>query len=194
MKFPKSYDCYLEFTPGGKGVPYNGGDPRSDGETNHGFRSLKGRTDQVSQIPEVHDDPALARFLTLVNASETAFFTVGCVSGKVADEHGFRMSGYVEFCINDKVLAADAVNYFKLFWHFSQALSAARFAERVALHWQLLGALFLEARTDGMTCPVIINTHYHNSEESAYSCWANTLDFLATCLVEQSGSRLDRIY
>ena len=193
MKIPKPYECYLEVLAGGKGIPYGGGQ-RPDGDVNHGFHSLKGSVTDVSKVPEVADDPALATFLRTVNEDDTAFFTVGCVSGKVQDEQGHRMSGYVEFSINDRGLVGDAMNYFQVFWHYTQAINSGSFSERVVMHWQLLAATFIDADCHGMTCAIVVNTHYHSTAEEAYGCWQNTLESIASAMVKRRGMRLDRIY
>jgi hypothetical protein len=193
MKVPTEYECFLQYVPGGKGIPYNGG-PRPNGDTNHGFRSLKGLADDVIHVPETENDPALARFLKLVNEDDTAFFTVGCVSGMVKDAQGFRMSGYVEFCINDRRHVNEATNYFHLFWGFVRSLEERNFAERVVMHWELLGATFIEKNAHGMTCTVMINTHFFEAETAAYSCWERTLELLGQHLTQQRGTELDRIF
>lgn len=178
---------------GGKGIPYGAG-TRPDGTVNHGFRSLKGCTHLAAEIPELQADPALLEIVEWLNEDDTAVFTVGCVSGRVTESAGHRTSGYVEFAINDRALVADAINYFKLFWHFTRSIHRSDFAVPVQMHWQVLGATFLDARCDGMTCRVIINTAFVESENIAAENWTRSLAALGDFLSKVPLAASDRIY
>lgn len=180
------YLCTLTVLRGGKGIPY-GPANRDDGSINHGFRSLKGNVAAVNSIPEVRDDPALERLLRVANAPETMVFTVGCVSGTESTEQGFSRCGYVEFAINDADLAADATNYFKMFYTFSSYLEQAGFREQVAIQWRLLGAHFLNAGTSGMTCDITINTALFPEERTARRCWESTIATLTDFIMTMKG-------
>jgi hypothetical protein len=193
MTSPTPYQCVLEVMVGGKGIPY-GKSQRSDGSFNYGFLPLKGRVEQVSEITETHDDPALGDFLRLVNDNSTGFFTVGCVSGKVEDESGHRMSGYVEVSFNDRQLVGDACNYFKVFWKFVRSLQAQNFGERVQVCWEIIGATFLDAKCDGVTARIVVNTHYMPESAAAYECWKKTLAALSIVFVESRVGARDGIY
>lgn len=139
---------------------------------------LKGCVENVQQIPEANKDHALARILTRINKSETPFFTVGCVSAPVSGESGHRVTGYVEISFNDAQLVADAVNYFAIFWRFTNRLKQTKSTERVTLHWELQGASFLDVNCVGMTCSIIVNTHFSPTPEEARTCWTNVLEVL----------------
>src|SRR4051794_7187041 len=60
-----------------KGVPYAGG-TRPNGTTNHGFKLLKGTGVPPATIFEAADEPALLRLLGVLNASGSAFLSLGC--------------------------------------------------------------------------------------------------------------------
>jgi hypothetical protein len=193
MTISTPYANYLTILQGGKGIPYGGGQ-RPEGTVNHGFVSLKGKPDLILTIPEARDDNALADIIRKINAPGTALFSVGCVSSGVADSHGHRVTGYIEFAINDRNLVTSAMPYFEIFFHFTQKLPATNFSERVVLHWELLGATFLDARCDGLTCTIVINTAYHKTKEEAASCWALLLTLLGDHLAEIKDQGFNRIY
>lgn len=187
------YQNYLTVLKGGKSVPYCGV-TQDDGSINHGFRNLKGKIAEATDIPEVHNDPSLKLALDIINRSETDFFTVGCVSGEVDEEQGKRISGYVEFCINDQKNVKDANYYFYIFYHFIKCLEKNNFQQHVTYHWELLGAHFLDKKCDGYTCAITVNTHYHDTMEEAKQCWDYSLKILAEYLSEYKSNATLPIY
>ncbi len=68
----KPYTNALTLSHRGKGIPYGGtGEVREDGDANFGFRDLKGQPEMHEEIPELQRDPALARLVCSINASNT---------------------------------------------------------------------------------------------------------------------------
>lgn len=120
---------YLSLNFKHKPIPYGGsGEVRDDGDANHGFKDIKGNAALLLEIPELQRDAALMNLVQSINATQTSLFSVGCLSGDVEDENGFRMSGYVEFSINSASSIADASNYFPLFFHFDRLLNEKGFS------------------------------------------------------------------
>jgi len=117
------------------------------------------------------------------------------VNGVLKEGIGFRHTGYLEFCINDRVLAADPTNYFRLFWRFSRYLHETSFPHEVFVNWELLGATFIEAGgCNGMTCWIVINTAWHETEKASYDIWATTLDVVGDVLCEVPAGVRNPIY
>src|SRR5260370_5246090 len=193
VKIPTPYENLLSVVEGGKGVPYGGG-PRSEGTTNHGFRPLKGKLEEILFVPEAKEDEALAGILTKINGRDTGLFSIGCVSGEVDEPDGRRVSGYVEFALNDKRLVADAINYFQIFFFFSQRLAEQRFADRVRFNWDLEGASFHEVSCHGLTCSVGVNTFFYPTKEGARTCWQNSLRILGDHLAQLKDVGFDGLY
>ena len=110
------YMNYLSISQRGKGIPYGGtGVLREDGDTNYGFKYLKGNEPGLRQVPELIKDPALLELALAINHPESGLFTVGCVSGQSKDPNGFPDCGYMEFAINSRSAIADATSYFPIF-------------------------------------------------------------------------------
>jgi hypothetical protein len=103
-------ESHLSICVCGKSIPY-GARRREDRSVNNGFKALKGRLHDVETIPEAIDDAALRQALSKLNHENTGIFTIGCVSGLVRDQHGHRMTGYIEFTFNYVELIGDAGNY-----------------------------------------------------------------------------------
>jgi hypothetical protein len=186
--------CFLSISARVKGIPYGGG-PRPDGSTNHGFRPLKGKSEDVASIPEAAADPALADLVRRINAPQTAFFSVGCVSGDVVDDpQGKRVTGYVEFGINDKKMVGDAANYFPIFFHFDQRLKSTLFPYQVKFDWELEGANFFEIGCHGFTCGVVINTGFYPTTAQAREAWMAALSILGDHLEAAVDPGFDPIF
>ena len=106
-----------------KGIPYWGsGKPRSDGDMNYGFQDLKGQPELLDDVPELQTDAALRSLMAAISGRGIGLFSVGCLSAMIHDEHGHRMTGYVEFALNSARAAADAASYFPIFFHFDRHL------------------------------------------------------------------------
>src|SRR5260221_1196686 len=187
-----AYRSYLSINHKPKAVPYGGdGRIREDGDANYGFKDLKGKPSLLVTIPELKCDPALMALVEAINGNQTGLFSVGCVSGPVSDEKGFRHSGYVEFAMTSNSGVADARNYFPLFFHFDRLAHENSFAYKVDLHWELQPAHFLERKIDGFTCTIFVNTYYYPTKTEADEAWSYTLNALAGFLqgVPQQGSQ-----
>lgn len=160
-----------------KAVPYAPAD-REGGARNHGFQDLKGRPERVGTVPEAIQEPALAELLRVLSAPACGLFSVGCVSGPVQDERGFRHTGYIEFALNHPLGVQDATNYFPLFFHFDERLSDGNFDHEIKFDWELQPAMFTDVEIGGFTCAVFINTAYAASAAEAYAHWRAAIDFL----------------
>lgn len=183
---PTQYSNVLQINQGGKGIPYGGiGQIREDGEANYGFKNLKGSPERIAEVPELQDDDALRDLIVSLNQPESAFATIGCVSGPVHEQQGHRVSGYVEFAFNSVEAVADAASYFPIFFHFDRALHSLKFDDQVHFHWELMAATFVflvEAR--GFTMTVTVNTGWYADEAGATLAWQNGLNFLAKYLTQ----------
>ena len=116
----------LNFKP--KGVPYGGsGEEREDGGANYGFKNLRRNPELIDSVPELQRDQSLRKVIELINGPATGLFSIGCVSGEVHDDRGFRFSGYVEFSLNSVSAVQDAGSYFPLFFHFGRLLNENQF-------------------------------------------------------------------
>ncbi|WP_243288736.1 hypothetical protein [Geothrix terrae] len=184
----------LEIGQKGKGIPYGGlGEIREDGDANYGFKYLKGNEQLLGEIPELKRDEALHRLVRAINSNHTGLFSVGCVSGIVQDERGFRYSGYVEFSWDSISMVADAQHYFQLFFHFDRYLRKLEFLTRVAFVWELMPASFIDAKANGFSCSITINTDYSETEESAVQAWSQALAALEIYLGSIPPQMPDRI-
>ncbi|WP_125990137.1 hypothetical protein [Sphingobium yanoikuyae] len=157
-----SYTNALQISQEGKGIPYGGtGEIREDGDANYGFKNLKGRPDRLADIPELARDEALHDLVASLNAPESAFGSVGCVSALVDESEGHRVSGYVEFAFDSAEKVADAGSYFPVFFHFDRALHVMKFDDKIHYHWELMGATFHHTDTTGFTVSVTVNTGWY---------------------------------
>lgn len=191
----KPYINQLSLSHKLKGVPYGGsGEIHDDGDANYGFVDIKGNNDLLLEIPELKRDHRLMSLVKMINAPHTGLFTIGCVSGPVCDENGFRHSGYVEFSINSASAIADAINYFSLFFHFDRMLHESGFSTRVTFDWELQPVAFINANVTGFTCSIIVNTHYSKTKEDAEAAWTEALEALQNFLSGVPKERSDSIF
>lgn len=172
---------YLVIQNRAKGIPY-GAYERDDGSRNNGFVPLKANPAAIASLSECQEDPPLRILLESANGADTAVFTVGCASGIVADEKGFRRSGYVEFALNDREAVGRAVNYFPAFFNFDQLWKAQGARFRMQFEWELQPATFLDCGARGFTCAVTLNTDYYASLDEADECWSFALELLSQLL------------
>ncbi len=180
---PIKYSNVLQINQGGKGIPYGGtGQIREDGDANYGFKNLKGSPERIPEIPELEDDEALRDLVVSLNLPESAFATVGCVSGRVKEQQGYRVSGYVEFAFDSVEAVADAASYFPVFFHFDRVLHSMTFDDEVHFHWELMGATFLLVRARGFTTTITVNTGWYANEAGATLAWKKGLNFLENYL------------
>lgn len=131
--------------------------------------------------------------LERANRANTAVFTVGCESGIVADERGFRRLGYVEFALDDRNAVGQSVNYFTPFFNFDRAWTAHQGARlRMIFEWELQPATFTACGVEGFTCAVTLNTHYYGSQDEADECWSFALGLFSEVL-ELIPAQLDAV-
>lgn len=177
-----------------KGIPY--GPAGRERSTNHGFVPLKGKLEGIDQLPEVIEDPSLAPLLRAINAKDSEFFSVGCVSGRSNDARGHSVSGYVEFTINSLSRIADARNYFTTFFWFEQSLHKSGFEAPVKFNWELAPAAFLDAKptANGFTCSLFINTEHLESADIAEAAWIDALEMLTVYFSGYPRESQDPIY
>jgi hypothetical protein len=186
---------FLTISNDGKGIPYGGdGTQRPDGDANFGFKNVKGDPAGCALIPELARDHALARLVLAVNDASTGLFSVGCVSGEVADKSGFRWSGYMEFALNSKSLISNASNYFPIFFHFAYGTPDEAESFDAEFHWALMGARFAETNSEGFTCVLTMNTYYRPTKEEALTLWGQALGVLESYLSTVQGDFGDPIY
>jgi hypothetical protein len=166
-----------------KPIPYHGtGIIREDGDTNYGFKNLKGDLSLIESIPELAHDAPLKSLVRSINDPQTGIFSTGCVMGMVDDDRGYRYSGYIEFALNSKAAVQDAQNYFPDFFHFDGGLWDQNCQLEVKFDWVLQPAHFLDANLYGFTCAIIVNTAYAQSKEEAAECWKQSLGLLGMYL------------
>ncbi len=178
------YQNILAIASRGKAIPYgSSGSVRADGQANFGFKNLKGHPELLNEVPELASDPALRSLVAAINAPTTGLFSVGCLSGVVHDDHGWRMTGYIEFAHNSRQAAADAASYFPVFFHFDRLLQNSGFGHQVQFYWELCGAHFLDAASDGFTAAVTMNTHPFATMEGARDAWRAACGILEVLLV-----------
>jgi hypothetical protein len=166
-----------------KGVPYYGSGLRPDGSENHGFKPLKGHTDDVALIPEAQDNSALRNALLALNGQATPFFTLGCEKSCNQDKSGYWMRGFLELSFNYTELVLDAQRYFKLFFDFNHWFWEQAQEATVEYHFQLEGASFMNISVNGFTVVVWITTVLVPTAEDAQKAWAWALDTLVTFLM-----------
>ncbi len=168
----------------GKGIPYPGTPiPREDGGQNFGFMNLRSNEFSIDDIPELAADPALRSLILMLNRPDSGFFSIGCASGEVAAEQGFRRSGYFEFAINSDELIQDAQHYFPVFFQFSQMLMSSGFSSQVQFDWILEPASITPQDIDGFSCSVIVNTFFTATPEQALVAWQEACGVLEKHLV-----------
>jgi hypothetical protein len=185
---------YLTISDRDKAIPYGPAD-REGGERNYGFRPLKGRLAEVAEVPEVASDSHLRALLLALNDEATGTFTIGCLSGAVADAKGYRRTGYLEYALNDQVAVSDAQCYFPAFFHFDRLWKRQAVELRAQLNWELQPAMFLTTGAAGFTCSVTVNTDFFSSQEEADYCWGQCLGLLGQLLTSiRAQSFGERIY
>lgn len=166
-----------------KTVPYEGsGIQRLDGGANYGFKNLKRHPELLDTIPEFASDPALRSLMAAIDRPATGVFSIACLSKTICNEHGCRLSGYIEFALNDRREVTDAGRYFRLFHEFDRRLEARGFLEPVSFQWEICPTRFTDVATDGYAADVRIDTDYRPSPEEAYEVWTRALAALEDLL------------
>ena len=178
-----TYQSFLSIRHDGKGIPYGGlGEPRDDGGANFGFQDLKSKPEAIATVPELQKDTDLRSLVDAINHHDTGLFSVGCDSGEVSEQQGFRRTGYIEFSINSKSHVQDAANYFPIFFHFDRLLANTKFSHRVQFNWELQSAAFIDSNTAGYTCTVFVNTYVCADSIAVGQSWSAALAALAQLL------------
>lgn len=190
----KSYLNSLIIGQNFKGIPYPPSNLREDGSKNFGFKNLKSKVANEEEIPELQDNSDLKYLINSINAPSSGLFSIGCLSSPVEENSKFRHTGYVEFCINSRSLISDAQNYFRLFFHFDEALHQSNFSEDIQFDWELIGASFVEKNIDGFTCRIYINTHWNDNASGAKAQWGIAAVFIANYLKLWDSNFDDSIY
>lgn len=190
-----AYQVYLWIDHTPKVIPYGGdGGLRPDGHANYGFTNLKGNLHLLDAIPELASDPSLKSLVEAINVEETGVFSVGCSSGEVREQKGYRYTGYIEFVFNAQSFVGEVQNYFPLFLHFDRLLFERRFSQSVRFGWEIQPARFLDANVGGFTCSVFVDTALSLSEEEAAKAWSAALEILKEFLGSIPNQRDDSIY
>lgn len=170
----------LSIDPSGKTVPFYAGAGQATGI---GFVNLKTAPTALSDIPEARACAQLAATLALINRADTAVFSVGCHYAEVTEQDAHRITGYVEFAINNHRAVQRADSYFSLFFDFYNRLLIEKFPYPVHFDWVIMPAVFTEAAIQGFTCSVRINTAACPDTTSCQKLWASAVallgDFLA---------------
>jgi hypothetical protein len=171
-----------------KDVPYPS-EEREDGGRNVGFRDLKGDAGAIQSIPEVQDCPALQEALSVINAPETPFFTVGCEKSLNRRGAQFWKKGFLEFSFNYAEIVQDAIRYFPMFFHFSQSKQVQDFTSNNAVRffWEIQEARFVKINQSGFTCAVWITTGDYPTAAECEAVWDAAVrqvkDFFVVCRI-----------
>lgn len=177
-----------------KGIPYGPVQRDSFGSSNHGFKNVKGRPDEVETIPELQDSPAFKAAILAISEASTPFFTIGCESKLNHEGDVCWKRGFVEFAFNYTRLVADAQNYFKLFFDFNFEVFESNFDQPVYFSWELEGATFVEKKCDGFSVCVWITTKDLKDEAQTEETWNQAVLFLTQFLKKQPVFPLPMIY
>ena len=192
---PVPYRNRLSVSPLGKAIPYAGtGEVRPDGGANHGFKDLKGRTEQVSDVPEAAEDPALADLMGAINAPDTGVFSIASMSDLEPCVGGVLYSGYLEIAFNSRHQVEDAANYFELFMRFDRLLAARAFPFAVEFDWELCPAHFSAADVGGYSVAVRVRTACAPDTERAYESWEAAMTVLTELFAAVPEERHDPLY
>jgi len=192
-----SSELILSIRNRGKAIPYFGSDKRPDGNENHGFKALKGHTEDAGLVPEILDNTALRNAVITLNDPSTPFFTIGCAKSCNREDSGYWMKGYLEFSFNYIEFASDARYYFELFFHFNDWFRQQFQRAMVGYHFELEGAIFTDkSSAHGFTSTVWIRTLTLATEEETKGAWAWALNLLVEFLktVPVNLSLRDQIY
>lgn len=164
-----------------KPIPYNA--YLHEDHSNYGFMELKGAPEKVALVEEVKDIPCLQRFLHVLNANTSAFFSVGCDKSFHSDESGHWVRSYIEFAFNYVALVQDAQHYFYLFFQFHKCIEPFVSKSNVQFHWELEPAEFTAASCQGFSCSIWITTGVIPNAIEARQLWETAVnrlsDFLA---------------
>ena len=171
----------LKLSKQAKTIPYPSQERDSFKSSNHGFKVLKGKPQDISLIPEAKDNQHIIKALEIINDERIAFFSVGCEKAfNYKPEYGHWARGYIEFSYNAVELVKDARNYFGLFYQFNDAIWEHQFNLPVRFDWEFDRAIFTDADNQtGFSCAVWITTNDLQSAEDAKYVWQVSLDFLA---------------
>ena len=182
MKYPWQNVLYID--PQGKIIPYQL--PEQDANKRVNFVDLKQPSAELASIPEARLDVALSAALGAINASHTGVFSVGCHREELHDASGHRISGYIEFSVNDRVLVCDAATYFSLFFQFQNRLVQSAFPHSVRFDWAIMPAVFSAVGVEGYSCSIKINSSICSTQKQCLQMWSNSLSMISTFLADIS--------
>lgn len=166
----------------------------SDHSAEMKFKPLKGRVEDVAEIPEVRDSDALKQALERINSSSTAFFTVACAKACNSEAGRFWARGSIEFAFNYVEIVRDSPNYFLLFEQFNRHVLEAQFDVPVDFNFQLEGAHFAAISAVGYTARVWITTAEFAAIEQAQKVWNQSIGFLTDFLCSFEKPEMGPIY
>lgn len=185
-------EAYLKFRNRKKVIPYpscNNGN-----SINYGFKVLKNRPDEAKLIAEVQDDEQLKQALIDINDQSTSFFTIGCEKVFEKNDYGFFGSGFIEIGFNYKEMVVQPDNYFRLFMHFTNELSAKPLPGQIRYEWEIEPAHFSDVSHDGYSVAVWMLCGLYPDIEQAKSGWGEAVTFLANFLKSTQTFNLTKIY
>jgi hypothetical protein len=192
---PASYRNWLSISPLGKAIPYAGtGEPRPDGGANHGFKDLKGRPERLDEVPEAHEDRALAELMRTINARHTGVFSIASMSSPEGNGGGLRHSGYLEIAFNSRHQVEEPANYFALFLRFDRLLAARAFDHPVEFEWVLCPAHFSAGDVAGWSIAIHVRTAESAGSSDADSVWAAAMEVLRELFAAVPEERTDPMY
>lgn len=183
-RYPWQNILYIESS--GKTVPFHPPEGQVNGV---GFVNLKGAPAALQAIPEAVQDSALATALAAINQTHTGVFSVGCHYATIAEKGVHRVTGYIEFAVNERLSVTQASTYFSLFFQFQNTLLQAKYPHAVQFEWAIMPAVFIEADVQGFTCSVKINTTGYPEPQSCHAAWVSAVvllgNFLASLLPDE---------
>lgn len=81
-----------------------------------------------------------------------------------------------------------------MFFRFDKYLHAAERKFEVAYEWELMGAAFVDAKCQGFTCAVFVNTFFVSSASEAASAWEEAMGLLSSYFKQWRHDEGDAIY
>lgn len=156
---------FLTIDSRSKSIPYPAAS-NADSQ-NFGFKPLKGKLDKVDRVRELSEIPGVADLLRAINASETAFFSVGCEKFIGPNTDGtYYVRGYVEFAFNHPEFLRD-VQYMALFATFNRYIVDKPMTEEWSVNWHLEPAFFQKVDTSGYSCCMWLHVRSYFTRERA---------------------------
>jgi hypothetical protein len=173
-----------------KSIPY-----ASDGETNHGYRPLKGGGIDLSSIPEAASDPQLLSLLKEVNRAGGPLFSISCDNLYIEKRtNGYLAQGYIEVGFNQIERATDPASYFWLFFNFNEYSKDVDLPP-VHVYFDLRRIQPLERVESGFSVEIWVRILSVPSEEEAHNLWNSGLRLLERFFTQlPADASLSKIY